>query len=87
MMNAATEKKIAISPDQLARLGGGHVGYIREIGAEAASKALGQPVRLQDDQRLFCLYQADGTPIAISPSREAALASALEHELLPMSVH
>jgi hypothetical protein len=87
MIDAVTEKKISISPDQLARLGGGHVGYIREIAADAASKALGQPIRVADDQRLFCLYQADGTPIAISPSREAALASALEHELLPMSVH
>lgn len=86
-MNTETEKKLSMSEDQLAKLGGGHVGYIREIGADAASKALGQPVELAGDQRLYCLYQADGTPIAISPSREAAFASAMEHELLPMTVH
>ncbi len=86
-MNTETEKKFSMSEDQLAKLGGGHVAYIREIGADAAAKALGEPVTLTNHQRLYCLYQADGTPISISPSREAALAAAMEHELLPMTVH
>lgn len=86
-MNTATEKKINISESQLAQLGGGQVGYIREIGASDASAVLGKPVEIPDAQRLFCLYMADGTPVAISGSREAALATAFEHELVPMSVH
>lgn len=86
-MNTNTDKKIEMTAAQLAKLGGGHVGYIREIGAEAASEALGQPVNLSRNQRLYCLYQADGTPIAISPTHEAAIASAMEHELMPMTVH
>jgi len=86
-MNTTSDRKIEMSVDQLAQLGGGHMAYIREIDAEAASRALGQPVKLNRNQRLYCLYQADGTPIAISPTREAALASAMEHELLPMSIH
>jgi hypothetical protein len=86
-MNSAPERKISITEAQLAQMGGGHVGYIREIGASAASQLLGQPIELPDNQQLFCLYTADGTPIAISGTREAALASAEEHDLLPMSVH
>ena len=43
--------------------------------------------RRQNERRLFCLYSADGTPVSISGSREAALGSAFEHELMPMSVH
>ena len=86
-MNTMIEKKVTISAEQLAQLGGGHVGYIREINAEAAAKTPGQPIELKADQHLFCLYQADGTPVAITPSREAAVASAFEHELLPMRVH
>ena len=33
------------------------------------------------------LYNADGTPVSISGSKEAALGSAFEHELMAMSVH
>jgi hypothetical protein len=86
-MDTQTERKVDISEAQLAQLGGGHVGYIREIGVDTASTVLGQPIRVPDDQRLFCLYMADGTPVAISGSREAAIATAAQHDLQPMSVH
>jgi len=36
---------------------------------------------------IFNLYNADGTPVSISGSKEAALGSAFEHELMAMSVH
>jgi len=36
---------------------------------------------------LFCLYAADGTPMAISVSKQAAMANALANQLMPMSVH
>ena len=37
--------------------------------------------------KLFALHAADGTPIMLTDSREAALANALSHELQAVSVH
>ena len=80
-------KKAEVSAQELAILGGGTFGYIREIGANDAVKLLGPKINVPDGAKLFCLYAADGTPVSISGTREAALANAMEHELLPMSVH
>jgi hypothetical protein len=37
--------------------------------------------------RLFALHAADGTPIMVTDSREAAVADAWSHELQTLSVH
>lgn len=87
MTRNEAEKKLAISEAELARLGGGQLAYIREIGADTAAELLGDTMHISADQRLYCLYLGDGTPVAISGSHEAALANAFEHDLLPMSVH
>jgi hypothetical protein len=80
-------KKSPMSQAELARLGGTELAYIREIAAETAADLLGDTVEIPSAQQLYCLYLADGTPIAISGSREAAEANAVEHDLMPMSVH
>jgi hypothetical protein len=83
-----TRKINDLTPEDLAVLGGGALGYIREIEAEEAERLLGGQVKqVSGDTKLFCLYAANGAPISISGSREAAIGSAFEHELLPMSVH
>lgn len=87
-MNATeTKKTLTLSPEDLAKLGGGALGYIREIESEDAIKLLGSGVKVQPNAKLFALYHADGTPVSISGSRDAAVGSAAEHELMPMSVH
>jgi hypothetical protein len=48
---------------------------------------MGSDVKVEPKARLFALYHADGTPVSISGTHEAAVGSAFEHELLPMSVH
>ncbi|MCB1378383.1 MAG: DUF1150 family protein [Alphaproteobacteria bacterium] len=82
-----TNKTLTLSEADLAQLGGGALAYIREIGGEEAMKLLGSEIVIAPRSRLFCLYHADGTPVSISDSREAALGSASEHELMAMSVH
>jgi hypothetical protein len=77
----------ALTTEQLARLGGGVLGYVREIQAKDARAMLGQSTIIPAQAKLFCLYNADGTPVSISGTREAALGSAFEHELTPASVH
>ena len=87
-MNAETMKKtLDVSEQDLARLGGGALAYIREIEGKDAARLIGPQVKVEPNSRLFCLYHADGTPVSISGTREAAVGSAFEHELLPMSVH
>ncbi len=53
-------------------------------GCEPALPA-GPP--LQPGLQLFALLGADGTPIVLTDSRDAALANALQHELQTVSVH
>ncbi len=81
------KKPAGLSPEDLAMLGGGALGYIREIEVNEAQKLLGSQATVAPNAKLFCLYNADGTPVSISGSREAALGSAFEHELMAMSVH
>jgi hypothetical protein len=83
----ATENRIKLSDIEFARLGGGHLAYIREIDPQQASVLLGEASVSPGNGPLFCLYAADGTPMAISVSKQAALANALANELLPMPVH
>jgi hypothetical protein len=87
-MNAKETRKIPeLSPAELGQLGDGALAYIREIEGKEAIRLIGAQATVPPDARLFCLYAADGTPVSISGSREAAVGSAFEHELLPMSVH
>ncbi len=84
--NAAT-RTLGLTPEDFAHLGGGALGYIREIELREANKLLGGRAGVANNARLFCLYHADGTPVSISDSREGAVGSAAEHELMAMSVH
>jgi hypothetical protein len=79
-------KKIP-SPKELALIGGGVLAYVKEMEAEEAKSLLGENIALPPQSKLFGLFNADGSPISISGSRDAALGSALEHELIPASVH
>ena len=85
--NDTTKKIPELTPEDLAHLGGGALGYIREIELREAKKLLGGQAKVAANAKLFCLYHADGTPVSISDSREGAVGSACEHELMPMSVH
>ncbi|MDE2445217.1 MAG: DUF1150 family protein [Alphaproteobacteria bacterium] len=74
-----TEK---ISTEQLALIGNGVLAYVREIEGRSAKALLGGQLDVAPDAKLFCLYNANGQPISISQSHEAALGSAFEHELI-----
>jgi hypothetical protein len=87
MTGPETEKKLTIATEDLAMLGNGALGYIREIEPGHAAKLLGPQINVPGDIRLYCLYGADGTPMSISASFESAFAAAREHELTPVTVH
>ncbi|MBV9557533.1 MAG: DUF1150 domain-containing protein [Pseudolabrys sp.] len=85
-----TEQPIAaaaITPDALAHLGEGQVAYVRTIRSEDVRKLFPQAPEMQAGLTLFTLNAANGTPIMLTDSREAALANAWSQELEAVSVH
>lgn len=76
-----------ISTEALAGLGGGQIAYLRTIRSEDVAALFPQAPEIAPGMTLFTLHAADGTPIMLTDSREAALANAMEHELVTVSVH
>jgi hypothetical protein len=77
----------ALTPEAFAILGGGEVAYVREIKSEEVKTLFPQAPMIAPGMKLFSLHAADGTPIIVTDSREAAIANAREHELNMVSVH
>jgi hypothetical protein len=82
-----TNQDLKLTPEAFAVLGGGQVAYVREIKSEEVKGLFPQAPQIAPGMRLFSLHAADGTPIIITDSREAAIANAREHELDTVSVH
>lgn len=83
---AAGSASGTLSPEAFASLGGGHIAYVRPIASEDAARLFPQ-ARLEPGLKLFTLHAADGTPMMLTDSREAAIASAMQNELVTVSVH
>ena len=83
----ATGDNPVITPQALAILGGGKIAYVKAIRSEDVHSLYPQAPEMQAGMRLFALHAADGTPILVTDSREAAVANAMTHELETVSVH
>jgi hypothetical protein len=77
----------AISPEALAQLGDGQIAYIKAIRSEEVATLFPQAPEIAPGMQLFALHAADGTPIMLTDTREAAVANAWSNELEAMSVH
>ena len=76
-----------ISPEALQGLGGGKLAYVKTIRSEDVQKHFPQAPALEPGSLLYALHAADGTPIMLTDSREAAVANAWSNELETLSVH
>lgn len=76
-----------MSEIELARLGGGQVAYIKTLSSDEALRMFPAIEDLPRGINLFALHAADGTPIALTDTRQAALSHAMEGELEIASVH
>jgi hypothetical protein len=85
--NEITSREPLISPEALAHLGGGKIAYVKMIRAEDVRKQFPEAPQLAPGTFLYSLHAADGTPIMLTDSREAAVANAWSHELETVSVH
>ena len=82
-----TDNHPRISPEALAGLGGGKIAYVKAIRSEDVQAMFPQAPDLRPGIQLFALHAADGTPIMLTDSREAAIANAWSQELEAVSVH
>ena len=84
-----TEKQPPISTEALAQLGDGRIAYVKSIRSEDVPVLFPEVEmpKMAPGQTLFALHAADGTPIMLTDSREAAVANAWSQELETVSVH
>ena len=76
-----------VSLEALAHLGEGHIAYVKQIRSEDVPGLFPQAPSIAPGLKLFALHAADGTPIMLTDTREAAVANAWSHELETVSVH
>jgi hypothetical protein len=62
-----------LSQEQFAQLGMARVAYVKPVIVNGTTG--------------FAIHAADGTPMAITPDRDVAIAAIVQHEMLPAMVH
>lgn len=72
---------------ELARLGGGHVAYIKTLTYDEARRMFPAVTDLPDGITLYALHAADGTPIALTDTHQAALGHAMDGDLEIANIH
>ena len=85
--NNAMSRLPNISAEALAHLGDGEIAYVRTIRSEDVPAMFPEAPDIAPGLKLYALHAADGTPIMVTDSREAAVANAWSHELQTVSVH
>ena len=78
---------VKLTPEAFAILGGGELAYVKSVRSEDVKTMFPQAPELAPGIKLFALHAADGTPIMLTDSREAAVANAWSQELEAVSVH
>ena len=90
MKNEYEKEDLALAPmsrRELAQLGDGEVAYIKQLDPEVAEKLFPALQSTPKGIDLFAVLGADGTTLALTDSRNAAIANAIENDLVPVSVH
>lgn len=76
-----------MSMSDLAQLGGGKVAYIKTMTHDEAREMFPAVEGLPQGIDLFALHAADGTPLVLTDSRQAAVGHAMGDELEIASIH
>lgn len=87
MTGVETVGSADVSIETLATLGEGHIAYVKQIRSEDVPTLFPQAPKVAPGLKLFALHSADGTPIMLTDSREAAIANAWSQALQTVSVH
>ena len=72
---------------EFATLGGGVIVYIKPLTSDEASRMFPTVQGLRKGVNLFSLHAADGTPLALTDTKQAAIGHAIDDDLQIASVH
>jgi len=78
---------LPMSRKEFKQLGDGEVAYIKQLNIDLAQKLFPALRGKLEGIDLYAVLGADGTPLALTDSRTAAIANAIENDLMPLSVH
>ena len=76
-----------MSMSELAQLGDGKVAYIKVMSHDEAKALFPAVDNLPEGIDLYSLHAADGTPLILTDSRQAAIGHAIGDELEIAAVH
>jgi hypothetical protein len=76
-----------LTPHEFAHLGDGTIAYVKTIKSEDAQRLFPQAPVIRPGLQLFALLSADGSPIMLTDSKDAAIANAWQQELQTVSLH
>lgn len=82
-----THGRHVMTERELATLGGGVVAYIKTLTSDEASRMFPAIEGLPKGINLFSLHAADGTPLALTDTKQAAIGHAIDDDLEIASVH
>ncbi len=86
--NPASELAMPIlTQDQLAQLGEGLIAYVKPIRSEDVGSMFPEIPGVEPGMQLFALLGANGRPLILTDSRDAAVANAMQNELHMVSLH
>ena len=81
------QTRAPMTRSEFAQLGDGEVAYIKQLDFDAAERLFPALNDAPSGIDFFAVLGADGTPLALTDSRNAAIANAIENDLVPVSVH
>lgn len=87
MPSATRSSKVLTSPEAFAALGENQIAYIKPVPSERVGFLYAEAPLLAAGSIVFVLYAADGTPIDIAETFEAAAADAATYNLEPATLH
>ena len=86
-MTSSEIQTTTLSPEQFVHLGQGAIAYVKPIKSDDVARLFPQAPEIQPGLDLFLLLGADGIPIMLTDSKDAAIANAWQHELQTVSLH
>jgi hypothetical protein len=82
-----TAMEAVMNERELQALGGGKIAYIKVLSSDDAKRFYPSVEDLPSGIQLFALHAADGSPIALTDSLQAAMGHAIGDELEVASIH
>lgn len=76
-----------LTEDQLAQLGEGLIAYVKAIRSDDVGTMFPEIPGVEPGMQLFALLGANGRPLILTDSRDAAVANAMQNELHMVSLH